>query len=152
MYSLEEFDKEKIRVLKYIMFKKRSEYEIRNKYSKSINEELLNDIIDYLKEAGYINDNEYIERSVNEYMILKNLSLKELKYKLIAKGINRNLLEDYFYEHQEELEEYEIKSSTNIVYKKQNTMDQEEIKQYLFKKGYKYDNINIALQEYKKEG
>ena len=50
MYTLEEFDKEKTRVLKYIMFKKRSEYEVRNKFSKTIEESLLEDIIEYLKE------------------------------------------------------------------------------------------------------
>ena len=45
MYSKEEFDKEKTKVLKYILYKKRSEYEIRNKFSKSIEENLLDDII-----------------------------------------------------------------------------------------------------------
>ena len=48
MYSKEEFDKEKTKVLKYILYKKRSEYEIRNKFSKSIEENLLDDIIEYL--------------------------------------------------------------------------------------------------------
>lgn len=148
MYSLEDFDKAKMRILKYIMFKKRSEYEIRNKFSGTYEQEMLNDIIEYLKEAGYINDKEYIKRTVNEYTALKNLSIKELKYKLIAKGLDRNLLEDYFYENRENLEEYEIKSVTNIVYKKKSTMEQDEIKQYLFKKGYKNENINIALEEY----
>ncbi len=33
MYTIEEFDREKIKVLKYILYKKRSENEIRNKFS-----------------------------------------------------------------------------------------------------------------------
>ena len=32
MYTVEEFDKEKTKVLKYILYKKRSEREIRNKF------------------------------------------------------------------------------------------------------------------------
>lgn len=148
MYSIEEFDKAKMRVLKYIMFKKRSEYEIRNKFSTAYEQEMLDDIIEYLKEAGYINDNEYIDRTINEYRALKNLSIKELKYKLMSKGLDRNLLEDYFYSNKEVLEEYEVKSATNIVYKKKASMEQEEIKQYLFKKGYRNENINTALEEY----
>ena len=32
MYTVEEFDKEKTKVFKYIMYKKRTEYEIRNKF------------------------------------------------------------------------------------------------------------------------
>ena len=60
MYTIEEFDEQKTKVLKYIIYKKRSEQEIRNKFSKTIDENMLEDIIDYLKEAGYINDKEFI--------------------------------------------------------------------------------------------
>ncbi len=49
MYTIEEFDKEKTRILKYILYKKRTEQEIRRKYSKEIEENLLEDIIEYLK-------------------------------------------------------------------------------------------------------
>ena len=60
MYSIEEFDKTKTKILKYIMYKKRTENEIRTKFN-TIEEELLEDSIEYLKEAGYINDKNYIE-------------------------------------------------------------------------------------------
>ena len=80
-------------------------------------------------------------------MVLKNLSMKELKYKLMSKGLNKNDIEDYMYENREELENYEIKSASNIIYKKANTMEQEEIKQYLLKKGYKIENINKAIED-----
>ena len=148
MYSKEEFDKEKTKVLKYILYKKRSEYEIRNKFSKSIEENLLDDIIEYLKEAKYIDDGQYIEKTINNFMILKNLSIKEIQYKLISKGLNKNLIEDYIYNENEELNNYEIKSAKNIIYKKSNTMD---IKVYLIKKGYKIENINSAIEQYKDE-
>ncbi len=141
MYSVEEFDREKTKILKYIMYKKRTENEIRNKFKLTIEENLLEDVIDYLKETGYINDYNYIERFVNECMALKNLSIKELKYKLYSKGINRNILDEYIKNNYEELEEYERKSAQNIKLKKQNSMNEEEIKIYLLKKGYKGDNI-----------
>lgn len=137
MYTAEVFDKEKTKVLKYILYKKRSEAEVRKKFSGIIAEQLLEDIIEYLKEAGYINDKEFIERTVNNFIALKNLSIKEIKYKLISKGLNKNDIEDYISENIESLEEYEKKSIENITYKKASTMDQEEIKQYLFKKGFK---------------
>ena len=151
MYSKEEFDKEKTKVLKYILYKKRSEYEIRNKFSKSIEENLLDDIIEYLKEAKYIDDGQYIEKTINNFMILKNLSIKEIQYKLISKGLNKNLIEDYIYNENEELNNYEIKSAKNIIYKKSNTMELEDIKVYLIKKGYKIGNINSAIEQYKDE-
>ncbi|CDE25308.1 regulatory protein RecX [Clostridium sp. CAG:440] len=151
MYSKEEFDKEKTKVLKYILYKKRSEYEIRNKFSKSIEENLLDDIIEYLKEAKYIDDGQFIEKTINNFMILKNLSIKEIQYKLISKGLNKNLIEDYIYNENEELNNYEIKSAKNIIYKKSNTMELEDIKTYLIKKGYKIENINSAIEQYKDE-
>lgn len=147
MYTIEEFDKGKTKILKYILYKKRSENEIRRKFAKELDENMLEDIIEYLKEAKYINDNDYIRRTVNNFIILKNLSIKELKYKLLAKGLNKNDIEDYIYENKEELEEYEIKSISNIIYKKSLSMEQDEIKQYLLKKGYKSENIKKAIEK-----
>ena len=147
MYTIEEFDKGKTKILKYILYKKRSENEVRRKFAKELDENMLEDIIEYLKEAKYINDNDYIRRTVNNFIILKNLSIKELKYKLLAKGLNKNDIEDYIYENKEELEEYEIKSISNIIYKKSLSMEQDEIKQYLLKKGYKTENIKKAIEK-----
>ena len=146
MYTIEEFDKQKIRILKYILYKKRSENEVRNKFSSTIEENLLDDIIEYLKEANYINDKQYIEKTINNFIALKNLSIREIKYKLLSKGIKKNDIENYISENIEELEQYEIKSASNIIYKKSASMEQEEIKQYLIKKGYKIDNIEKAIE------
>lgn len=147
MYTIEEFDKEKTKVLKYILYKKRTEQEIRKKFSNSIDENILEDIIAYLKEAQYINDNDYIEKTIHNFTVLKNLSIKELQHKLLAKGLNRNDIEDYIYENREELEEFEIKSAQNILGKKLMSMEPQEIKQYLVKKGYKMENIKKAMEE-----
>lgn len=140
MYTVEEFDYQKTKVFKYIMFKKRTENEIRNKFRSQIEEDMLEDIIEYLKEAGYINDYSFIEKQVNEYMNLKNMSIQEIKYKLMTKGIDRKLIEKYIDEHREELEEYERKSAEKIKIKKTNQMDEKEIEQYLYKKGYKVND------------
>ncbi len=146
MYSNEEIDALKTKILKYVLYKKRTENEIRQKFN-SYDEDILDDSIEYLKEAGYINDNEYIERSVKEFIALKNLSVKELVYKLQSKGIQRNLIEDYISEHKEELVQYEITSAKNIITKKQNSMEKEEIEDLLYKKGYLSETIKLAYEE-----
>ena len=146
-YSIEEFDKAKTKVMNYIMYKKRTEYEVRNKFSKTLEENLLNDIIEYIKEAGYLSDIAYIDRTVSEFKSLNNLSRKEIKYKLYSKGIENSLIEDYFSENSEELYEYELKSAKNIFIKKENTMDEEEIEIYLRKKGYREDIIKEAIKD-----
>ena len=146
MYSKEEFDEAKTKILKYILYKKRSKQEIFNKFNKEIEENMLEDIIQYLEEANYINDKEFIEKTVNNFISLKNLSIKEIKYKLLTKGVNKNDIEDYISQNMEELEEYEKKSAKNIAYKKSNSMDENEIKEYLQQKGYKYENIEEAFE------
>ena len=90
MYTVEDFDREKTRILKYILYKKRTEQEVRTKFGNLIENNLLEDIIEYLKETKYINDKEYIEKIINNFMALKNLSIKEIKYKLLNKGLNKN--------------------------------------------------------------
>ena len=147
MYTIEEYDKEKTKVLKYVIYKKRTEREIRTKFKSIIEENMLEDILEELKENGYISDEIYIERAVNEFMALKNLSIKEIKYKLISKGISNNLVEDYVQKHEEELNEYEQKSADNIVLKKSVNMDETEIKQYLIKKGYAEEHIKNAIEK-----
>ena len=147
MYTVEEFDKEKTKVLKYVLYKKRSENEIRKKFEKEIEENLLEDIIAYLKEAKYIDDKEYIRKTINNFMALKNLSIREIEYKLYSKGIRKEDIEDYICDNKEELKQYEIKSARNIVNKKVTSLEIEEIKQYLMKKGYKKENITIVLED-----
>lgn len=149
MYSLEEFekyDRMKSKVLKYVLYKKRTEQEVRKKFSKEIEENILEDIIEELKENLYINDYNYIERAVNEFVNLKNLSIKEIKYKLYSKGIKNTLIDEYISNNIDFFEEYEQKSAYKIVHKKRNTMEDDEIKVYLLKKGYNDDCIKKALE------
>ena len=148
MLNIEELEKKdnlKTKILKYIMYKKRTEEEVKRKFGNIDDHELLEEIIDELKENGYINDNNYIERAIAEFINLKNLSLKELKYKLLSKGLKKNLIDDYFSQKSDELEDYEINSAKNIILKKKNSMEEQELIQFLLKKGYKIENIKQAI-------
>lgn len=137
--KIKEFEGQKAKVMNYIMYKKRTEYEVRQKFSKTIEEETLNEIIEYVKEAGYLSDIDYIERAVNEFIALKNLSIFEIRNKLYTKGISRDDIDDYMYEHKDELEDYEKKSKQNIIAKKSTLMNEQELKNYLYKKGFNTD-------------
>ncbi len=136
--KLKEFDTQKTKVFKYITYKKRTEQEVRKKFKGQIEEEMLEEIIEYLKEAKYLDDYEFIEKQVREYMNLKTLSIKEIKYKLLSKGLDRKLIEKYIEKNYEELNEYEQKCVEKIKIKK-SELTEEEIKQYLYRKGYKID-------------
>lgn len=143
--KIKEFDKMKSKVLKYALYKKRTEQEIRQKFEKELEENMLDDIIEVLKDNSYIDDSNYIERAVNEYMNLKKLSIKEIKYKLISKGVKSSLVDDYISNNLDILNEYEIRSAYGLIQKKRISSTEEEIKMYLLKKGYTSDNIKQAL-------
>ena len=147
MSYIEEFDLMKTKVLKYIMFKKRTEQEIRLKF-KDESIELLDDVIEELKENCYIDDENYVERAVNEFINLNNMSIKEITYKLMTKGIKKDIIDNYISDNKEMLLDYELNSAKNIFIKKQNQMDEQEIINYLKKKGYKEETIKMAQEEH----
>lgn len=135
----------KTKVLKFVLYKKRSESEIRRKFENDIDSNMLDDIISDLKDNGYIDDTVYVERAINEFMALKNMSLKQIKYKLLSKGIDGYTIEDYFFNNKDELNEYEINSAMNLIAKKSDC-DANEILQMLLKKGFEYDNVKEAIE------
>lgn len=141
--QLDKREKLKTKVLKYIMFKKRTEKEVREKFANE-DESMLEEVVEILKDLGYINDIDYVERFINEAINIKNLSLYELKYKLYSKGVNKELIESYFNNNYERLLEYEKKSAKNIINKKKRTMEIEDIKNYLKRKGYKEESIRVG--------
>lgn len=146
MDYVEEFDKLKTKVLKYILFKKRTEQEVRQKFREDSGE-LLDDVIEELKELDYINDEFYIQKAINEFRNLKNMSIKEIEYKLMTKGLKKDIINNYIYINKEELLDYEIKSAKNVFIKKQNLLETEEIINYLKKKGYLEETIKIAQED-----
>lgn len=150
MDYIEEFDKLKTKVLKYILFKKRTEQEVRQKF-KQDDGELLNEVIEELKELNYINDEIYIQRAINEFKNLKSMSIKEIEYKLMTKGIKKDIINNYIYTNKEELLEYEINSIKKIFFKKRSTLQEEEIINYLKRKGYLCETIKIAQEDISKE-
>ena len=141
----EKFENLKNKILKYIVYKKRTEQEIRQKFSDE-DENMVEDAIEYLKELNYINDNIYIERAVKEFMALKNMSIKELSYKICQKGVSKSLVDDYICQNKESMLEYVISSAKAII-KKKSSLEPQEIKEFLFKKGYMSESVSIAVDE-----
>ena len=136
--KLKKQDEAKTRIMKFIAYKKRTEQEIRNKFKN----EILEEVIEYLKQAKYIDDDDFVHKKINEFIKLKTMSIKEIKYKLIEKGINKKLIEKYIENNREELEEYEKKCIEKIKIKKSKNMDEDKINQYLYRKGFNISKYN----------
>ena len=75
------------------------------------------------------------------------MSIKEIEYKLMTKGIKKDIINNYIYKNKEELIEYEINSAKNIFIKKQGIMEEQDIINYLKKKGYLEETIKMAMQD-----
>ncbi|MBE5822253.1 MAG: RecX family transcriptional regulator [Clostridiales bacterium] len=132
--------------IKYVMFKKRTEAEVTKKleflnYSPAIVEKIVN----YLKEAGYINDERYAEKYFNEIKKLKNWSKVQIKNDLYKRGCKAEI-------DAEELNDYEIQSITNLYNKyifKYPDHTQENLNEFitvLKKKGFEYGNIQKIIK------
>ena len=143
----EEAKIEKLRnkMLKYIVYKKRTEAEIKQKFSEE-DENMVEDAIEYFKELNYIDDSVYVERAIKEFIALRNLSIKEIVYKICQKGVNKSLVDDYVCKNKEPVLEYEISSAKNIINNKQ-VQEEQEIKNFLYKKGFMSESVNIAFDE-----
>lgn len=142
----EKIEKFRNKMLKYIVYKKRTEAEIRQKFSED-DENMVDEAIEYFKELNYINDSVYVERSINEFKALKNMSIKEVEYKLVQKGVRKKIIDDYICKNKETMLEYEISSSKAIILKKQGKSEEKDIRDYLYKKGYMSESINIAFDD-----
>lgn len=142
----ERIDKLRNKMLKYILYKKRTEQEVRQKFSEE-NEDDVEDAIEYFKEQKYLDDEDYIKRTIKEFMALKNLSIKEVEYKICQKGVRKSLVDEYVCKNKEDMLEYEISSAKSIIIKKQNSSEENEIRDYLYKKGYMSESINIAFDD-----
>lgn len=137
------------KLMKYVVFKKRTESEIRLKCKMlEYTEEYTEQIIEYLKENEYINDIKYVDKYINNIMKLKKSSIFEMKMDLLKRGIKEEYIEEYMNNHEEELSEFELISAKKIVEKKKQLDELEKVKKYLRNKGYSYNSITQAIDNF----
>ena len=131
------------KLIKYVVFKKRTINEVRQKCKLlKYDEELTESILEYLCENGYLNDENYVERYIQNVMRLKNISINEIKIDLLRRGIEEELIEKYI---TEEVKEFETNSAQILAEKKIKTMEVEKVKRYLLNKGFSYINVTKAI-------
>ncbi len=139
----EEFDKLRAKVLRYALYKMRTIKEVREKFQDE-NIDYMEDIINFLIEDNYINEEEYVNAFFQDSINLRNQSIKEIRYKLINKGIDKHMIDKYIDNNYEELIDYEIRSAKILLEKRIDIEEEKNIK-YLSNKGYSFDNIRKAI-------
>lgn len=152
-FEQKQFDKLKNRCLYLIADCMRTEKNIREKIAKGKTkypDELVNQVIDNLKQYNYINDKEFAKRFIE---LNKNkFSKKVIKEKLYIKGINNDLIQELLADFNEESE---ISAAKKALYKKckdyDNIKNELEYKEksklfaFLARKGFSYETIETVM-------
>lgn len=141
------YEKIREKVFFYVTYQKRTEAEVRRTFSPifdkyNISKEICDDLLEELKLKGYIDDKDFVKRKFGSYMNFKVSSIKEIEYKILQKGISKELINDYVEENKEKLYEHEFTAAKRLYEKKIAEKSDEEVKKYLRRKGFLEDVIN----------
>lgn len=134
-----DFEIAKEKAVRYLVVAKRTEKEVRDKLKKSKFENtVIDEVILYLTNLGYINDEEYVDAYVKQCMRLLNVSIFEMKQKLLQKGIKKYIIDSKL----ENIKEtnYEQKLIKKLMDTKLKNMDELKKKMYLYRRGLKIEN------------
>ena len=105
------------KLMNYVLYKMRTVSEVKRKaQSLKLQDDYIDDAIDYLIEAGYLDDENYSRKYVDNVMRLKNASRAEMKNDLLKKGISEDLADKYAYT--DRTLEFEEQSATILANKK----------------------------------
>ena len=133
------------KIVTYVLYKMRTVAETRKKCQMlKFEESYIEDVIDYLIEAGYLNDDTYAKKYVENVMRLKNMSSNGIKIDLLRKGISEDIIDKYI--DTDEVREYEEESAIILAQKKyKTTPDILKIKKFLLGKGFGYDAVSKSI-------
>ncbi|MCH5300699.1 MAG: regulatory protein RecX [Ruminococcus sp.] len=126
-----------------------SKKELIDKIAKTSDKESARMAADRMEELGLVNDEKFARRYLDELLNIKHLSKRGAKYKLIQKGIDKDLIDEI-------LEDTEVDPKENIravIEKKYfKNLSDEKVKRRciaaLQRMGYGYSDINSVIKEY----
>ena len=139
----------KEKALWLISYRDHSKKELVQKIAKTADKESAEIAVDRMEELGLVNDEKYARRYLDQLINIKHLSKNAAKYKLLEKGINRNLIDEILCETETDPQEH-IRAIIERKYLK--NLSDEKGKRRCFaglqRMGYSYSDINSVLKEY----
>ncbi len=146
----DQFNKIYSHALKYIGFKSRTEKEVSNYLQgKKYPEEQIQQVIQLLKEANFLNDAQYAENYVKERITLNPKGKKMLAYELKLKGIEHNIIEKSLEQLDNQLE---LELAYQLLIKQSRSSRNEDWNKlrnrlggYLQRRGFSYSITTQAL-------
>lgn len=137
------FDK----TLNLLSFRLRSEWELRDYLRrKDCPPEISERILNKLSINGYVNDEQFAKRWVENRRLLKSTSRRRLSQELRQKRISNDIIDKILAEDKEDTDEQEVLRQL-VDKKRARYPDQLKLMQYLARQGYSYDDIKTVLNE-----
>ena len=102
-------------------------------------------IIQRLKDRGYLDDFRFAEYYVENRFVKKGVSIKRLKMELLKKGVSKDIVEEVLADSDRNDEE-ELKKM--IVKKRSKYPDDEKLIAYLCRQGFQYDLVRELVRSY----
>ena len=133
------------KIMTYVLHQMRTIGEVRRKCKMlKYEEDFTDEVVDYLIEAGYLDDDKYAKKYVENVLRLKDDSANGIKIDLIRKGVDEDTIDKYI--STDEVKEFEEKSAINLAAKKyRSTPDILKVKKFLLNKGFSYDAVAKAI-------
>lgn len=137
------FDK----TLNLLSFRLRSEWELRDYLRrKNCPPEIADKILNKLSINGYVNDEQFAKRWVENRRLMKATSRRRLSQELKQKRIPNEIIDRVLADDKDQTDEREVLKQL-IERKHQRYPDKLKFMQYLARQGYNYDDIKSALSE-----
>lgn len=149
-----EFQKTFIKLLNYSTLRPRSEKELFDWLKrKKVPEKIYKRLFDRLKRLELLNDEKFAQWWVEQRLEFKKKSIKELKYELLQKGIDKNIIENVISSvdiDELKLAIYQYNKSKYKWNKFDSRVKIEKVSAFLVRKGFNWDIIQNVIK-YMKE-
>lgn len=137
------FDK----TLNLLSYRLRSEWELRDYLKrKDCPPEIIEKILNKLSVNGYVNDEQFARRWVENRRLLKATSRRRLAQELKQKRISNEIIDKVLADDKAETDEREVLRAL-VERKRARYPDKLKLMQYLARQGYSYDDIKSVLSE-----
>lgn len=145
------YEKLREKVFIYVTYQRRTVAEVKRTFlpafrKHNIPEKILEELVEELIYKGHLDDEDFVKRKFKAYLNFKILSVKEISYKILQKGVSKELVDNYIEQNREKLYEHEVTSARTLYEKKLANSSEEDAKRYLLRKGYREDVINDLLE------
>ena len=135
------FEQAKERAVKYLVLALRTEKEVKDKLRKlNVEEAIIDEVCEYLKGLGYINDVYYTEAYLRQCESIPKYSKYEIRMKLIQKGVDKELVSEKIANNLNP--NYEVKIVEKLMNGKLKNMEPLKQKAYLYRRGFKLSDNN----------